>query len=361
VLLFIVSKYKKIVSKIPTVAIIGRPNVGKSTLFNRLIGKRQAIIAKEAGTTRDTVSGEVVWDNKPFVLFDTAGVITDFYGFKEQEIEEKAQEKISDALELADVILFVMDAKRGVTAEDKVIANKIRKYSSKIIPVLNKSDSEREEKLIVELNELGFKEGIAVSSITGRRTGNLLDRITQNFKKTGIVRDEIKKIAIVGRPNVGKSTLFNLITESNLAIVSRIAGTTRDAVRLKIKLPSRDRTVEVIDTAGFRKRGKIQVGIEKFSVLRAIESIYSSDVVLLVVDGKEGFTRIDAHLAQLALSNDKKLLVVINKIDLLKNRLITEVPEFSRFKFILKNQIIGISAKTQENLPVLIKLIIELT
>jgi GTP-binding protein len=336
-------------SKIPIVAIVGRPNVGKSTLFNRLVGRKQAIIAKEAGTTRDTISSEIIWNNKKFILLDTAGLINDFFGYKEAQIEKLAQDKVDDALLDCDLILFVVDAKTGILPEDKLIARNLRKLNKEIIVIWNKADNSVLESKIDEVNEFGFSRKVAVSSISGKRSGLLLDEVTSRIPKTDTEVSDLKKLTIVGRPNAGKSTIFNLLSDSNLAIVSDIPGTTRDAINLKINLPGTQKELEIIDTAGFRKRGKIQVGIEKFSILRAIESIYKANIIVLVVDASEGLTRTDAHLAQMALDKKKTLIVLINKIDLLKSRSSEEVKNFSRFKFILKNKIIAISSKTKEN------------
>jgi GTP-binding protein len=338
---------------LPIVAIVGRPNVGKSTLFNRLIGSRKAIVAKEAGTTRDAVTAQVSWDNKPFILIDTAGAIFDFYGFKEADIEQKAQDKLDEAVRAADVVLLVLDAKSGVIPEDIQTANLIRKNAKRVIVVFNKADIEKLEKRVGEVEELGFDESIAISSTSGRRTGDLLDIITRDFRALSTAEPRIKKISIIGRPNAGKSTLFNALCGSDQAIVSEIPGTTRDSVSYKAKFDE-GKQAEIIDTAGFRKRGKIEVGIEKFSVMRAIESIYQSDIILLVVDSREGFTRTDAHLAQLAKQNSKELFVVLNKIDLLKDKSILEIKNYDRFGFILKNKIIGVSAKDATNLNLLI-------
>jgi GTP-binding protein len=345
-------------NKLPIVSIIGRPNVGKSTLFNRLIGKRYAITAKEAGTTRDAVSSEISWDGKSFLLNDTAGLLFDFYGFKEEEIERKAQDKLSEAISSSDIVLLILDARAGVTPDDKKAASIVRKYAGKVIVVLNKADNEDLEKKLVEANELGFKDSIAISSLNGRRTGMLLDLITKDFKKSIVSESSARKIAIVGRPNAGKSTLFNMLSGSESVIVSDIPGTTRDSVKIKIKISNKE--AEIIDTAGFRKRGKIGVGIEKFSIMRAIESVYQSDIVLLVIDAKEGFTRTDAHLASLAIVNHKKLLVIINKIDLLKNQSALEVKDFDRYGFIRKNTILGISAKNKTNSDLLIRELLKL-
>lgn len=338
---------------LPIVSIIGRPNVGKSTLFNRLIGKRYAITAKEAGTTRDAVSSELSWDGKNFILNDTAGLLFDFYGFKEEEIERKAQDKLAEAISSSNIVLLVLDARAGVTPDDKKAASLIRKYANKVIVVFNKADNEILEKKLLEANELGFQDAIAISSLNGRRTGLLLDMVTKDFSKNTIHESNLKKIAIVGRPNAGKSTLFNMLSGCESVIVSSIPGTTRDSVKIKIKISGKE--AEIVDTAGFRRRGKIEVGIEKFSIMRAIESVYQSDIVLLVIDAKEGFTRTDAHLASLAITNNKKLLVVINKIDLLKNQSALEVKDFDRYGFIRKNTILGISAKNKTNSDLLIR------
>jgi GTP-binding protein len=340
-------------NNIPIVSIVGRPNVGKSTLFNRLLGKRYAITAKEAGTTRDSVSAEINWDGKNFILNDTAGLIFDFYGFKEEEIEQKAQDKLGQAVSMSDIVLLVLDAGIGITPEDKKAASLLRRYAKNVIVVLNKADNEVLEKRITEVNELGFDQAIAMSSINGRRSGMLLDLITKDFKKQQIAESTTKKITIVGRPNAGKSTLFNMLSGSDLVIVSDIPGTTRDSVKLKIKVL--DKEAEIIDTAGFRRRGKIVPGIEKFSIMRAVESVHQSNIVILVVDAKEGFTRTDAHLASLALENHKNLLVVINKIDLLKNQSALEIKDFDRYGFIRKNKIIGISALNRTNADLLIE------
>ena len=339
-------------NKLPIVAIVGRPNVGKSTLFNRLVGKRQAIVSREAGTTRDSVIGEVEWDNKRFILVDTAGLILDFYGFQESEIEQKAQVKIVDALKQSEVVLFVVDIREGVIPEDEEVMRQIRKYGKKIILIANKADSPDLEKKAKDLTLGGFTNALPISSLSGRRTGDLCDLITKDFEiyEEG---DHQKKIAIVGRANAGKSTLFNALVGSDISIVSDIAGTTRDAINVEITLKGYNKKAEIIDTAGFRKRGKIAPGIEKFSIMRAIESIYKCDLVLVVVDSKVGLSRIDAHLAQLALDNDKKIIIVLNKIDLLDQRSTEEIGNFYRFKFLLKQKIVAVSSKEKKNLHLL--------
>jgi GTP-binding protein len=343
---------------LPIVSIVGRPNVGKSTLFNRLVGKRQAIVSREAGTTRDSITGEVYWGNKKFLLVDTAGLILDFYGFKEAEIEKKAQEKIADALESSDIVLFVVDVKEGIVPEDEEVARLIRKYNKNVMVVANKADNPDLEKKAQELEKMGFENIFAISSQSGRRTGALLDVVTKGFSDVTEV-DQTKRITIIGRANAGKSTLFNALIGSDVAIVSDVPGTTRDAIKFKITLKGYEKEAEIIDTAGFRKQGKIAPGVEKFSIMRAIESIYRSDLVLLVVDSEVGLSRIDAHLAQMALDSRKKIIIVLNKIDKLADESTDEIANFYRFKFLLKQKIVGISAKDKKNLHLLAREIAE--
>jgi len=347
--------------KYPIVAIVGRPNVGKSTLFNRIVGFRQAIISREPGTTRDRVAGWVNFGDKNFLLVDTAGLLVDLYGFSEPEIESQAQSKIDEALGQADVVLFVVDAKRGIEASDLEVARKIRKSGKNIILVCNKADALKQEEFVTSFSSLGFSESIAVSAISGRRIGDLLELVCKKIQKSPQIKPEMtKKLAIVGRPNVGKSTLFNKLAEKEMAIVSSVAGTTRDAQKfqIEIKTASKVTCLEMIDTAGLRRRGRIEVGVEKFSALRSIEAIMRADIVLLLVDASDGLTRQDSHLAQLALENRKRLVIVLNKIDLLKNQTKEEIKNLTRFKFLKDVQMVAISAKSEQNLDLLKRIIV---
>lgn len=340
---------------LPIVSIVGRPNVGKSTLFNRLVGRRQAIVANEPGTTRDPVSSRVDWDRKSFILIDTAGLINDLYGFEEAEIEKQAQGKIDDTILESDKVLFLIDIKAGITAEDKLVAAKLRKYSDKIILIINKCDNLQDEQNAVAIaSNLGFNQFAFVSALNGRRSGDLLDMVTGDFKPVELEASSTPKIAIIGRANAGKSTLFNSLTSSEKAIVSEIPGTTRDSINDLIKFSLKDGThfeIEIIDTAGFRKKGKMKPGVEKFGILRSIQAIHQSNIVLLVVDGEEGFTRNDAHLAQLIIDARKEFIVVINKMDLYE----TNIKNLRKFPFIIKNTMVSISAKNKKNLDLLIE------
>ena len=344
-------------NKLPIVSIVGRPNVGKSTLFNRIVGFRQAIVSKIPGTTRDRVTAETTWDAKPFVLIDTAGLLTDYFGFEQASIEKMAQSQIDIALEESDVILFLVDSKSGPVPIDKEIAKKIRKFKKRVILVVNKADTQSQELESGQFTALGFEEIIALSAITGRRSGNLLDLICANFPKVEEEKSTLPRLAIVGRPNVGKSTLFNDLVGQDRSIVSDLPGTTRDSLKLQIKIGEGKKNVEleIIDTAGFRRKGRIKVGVERYSVIRTIESIYKSNIVVLVVDASEGLTRGDAHLAQLALDNKKKLIIALNKIDISGN----EIKELFRYPFLTKQTRVAISAKMKTNLDLLTKEILK--
>ena len=344
-------------NKLPIISIIGRPNVGKSTLFNRIIGRRQAITSKIPGTTRDRIIERSNWNGRDFILIDTAGYLADFLKLEDTEIERLAQEQIPDAIAGSDLILFVIDAKAGITPADMAVSRNLRKFSDKVIVVFNKADGERLENSAKLENQLGFRESIAVSSISGRRIGDLLDLITRDFEKFLEEKTGLPRLAIIGRPNVGKSTLFNQLTGSSRAIVSEIPGTTRDAIKLDLELKNRNAKLscEIIDTAGFRRRGKIVPGVEKFSIIRTIETIEAANVVLLVVDISEGFTRGDAHLAQFAIDKKKKLIIVLNKMDKLEG----DVKELFRFKFMTNQIRVAISAKNKTNFDLLVREIVK--
>lgn len=344
---------------LPVVSIIGRPNVGKSTLFNRLVGRRMAIVDPTAGTTRDRVVERVGWDNKEFILIDTAGLIVDFYGFDEAAIEKKAQDQIAKSVEESDVVLLVVDMKNGLVPQDEQIAALARKYSKRVILVCNKADDPRRDAISGEFARLGFDESICLSAISGRKSWELLDLVTKDFKTSEKQEHKLKRVAIIGRPNVGKSSLLNAICNKEIAIVSDIPGTTRDSIKVEVSLAGKQDSFEIIDTAGLRRRGRIEKTLERYSVMRSIFSILDCDLVLLVVDSEEGLTRQDAHLAQLALRNRKKLILVINKIDLLKNQTTDEIKNLFRFSFLNKQKSIAVSAQTTQNINVLVREITE--
>ncbi|GAP41719.1 ribosome biogenesis GTPase Der [Flexilinea flocculi] len=314
--------------KKPIVALVGRPNVGKSTLFNRMSGTQDAIVDDVPGTTRDRLFGHAEWCGVEFDIVDTGGIDPDFskqntplsIGSSEFISEIRSQALI--AVKEADVVLFLVDAISGVTLADREIAEILRK-SQKIVdgvekpPVLlvvNKADSSRQRNLVAEFYELGMGEPFPISAIHGTETGDMLDALIQLFPaQDKEPEDDSVKIAIVGKPNVGKSSLLNCLVGEERVIVSDIAGTTRDAIDTKMMYG--DIPVTLIDTAGIRRRGKIEPGVEKYSVIRSMRAIEQADVSLLVIDATQGISVQDAHIAGYILDEWKSVVVVVNKWD----------------------------------------------
>lgn len=303
----------------PIVAIVGRPNVGKSTLFNRLIGERRAIVEDEPGTTRDRVYGTTDWGGVEFTIIDTGGLQDD------QELEGESttvlarftRDQAHAAIAEADVIVFMVDGKAGMNAGDHEVAEILRRADKPTILVANKAESADRRDAIYEFYELGLGDPLAISSYHGTGTGDLLDRIVEALpaveEEEGI---EGPAIAIVGRPNVGKSRLLNALIGQERSIVSDIPGTTRDS--LDTVLEWAGQPVTLIDTAGIRRRGRIDRGIEQYSVLRSMRAIDRADVVLLVIDATEGFTAQDLHIAGYIAEQKKGIVVVVNKWDLIE-------------------------------------------
>jgi GTP-binding protein len=314
--------------KKPIVALVGRPNVGKSTLFNRMSGTQDAIVDDVPGTTRDRLFGHAEWCGVEFDIVDTGGIDPDFskqntplsIGSSEFISEIRSQALI--AVKEADVVLFLVDAISGVTLADREIAEILRK-SQKIVdgvekpPVLlvvNKADSSKQRNLVAEFYELGMGEPFPISAIHGTETGDMLDALIQLFPaQDKEPEDDSVKIAIVGKPNVGKSSLLNCLVGEERVIVSDIAGTTRDAIDTKMMYG--DIPVTLIDTAGIRRRGKIEPGVEKYSVIRSMRAIEQADVSLLVIDATQGISVQDAHIAGYILDEWKSVVVVVNKWD----------------------------------------------
>jgi len=295
------------------VALVGRPNVGKSSLFNRLIGRPQAIVEDTPGTTRDRNYADTDWNGRVFTLIDTGGL--DPTGSDDIVARVRAQAQL--AVTEADVVVFVVDAREGLTATDREIAELLRQTDKPIILAANKADSERRRFDAVEFYELGLGEPIPISAHHGTGTGDLLDLMVAHFPPESPVEESHPtRIAIVGRPNVGKSSLLNALLGQERAIVSEKPGTTRDAIDTVMTIP--EGTVVLVDTAGIRRRGKIEPGIEKYSVLRALRAIDRADVVLLVLDGVDGITAQDTHIAGFIREAYKGLVLVVNKWDLVK-------------------------------------------
>ncbi len=316
----------------PIVALVGRPNVGKSTLFNRLAGERLAVVDDTPGTTRDRLVAEAEWSGVTFNIVDTGGIDPTHIQRQEplsigsadyiQEIRNQAVIAARDA----DTVLFLVDGESGLTPADDEVAAILRRNQSErggvkwppILLVVNKCENEERKARAVEFYELGFGEPIIISALHGTATGDLLDRLIEVMRVSSEVEEEddsSAKIAIIGRPNVGKSSLLNKLLGEERVIVSPIPGTTRDAVDTQLTYYGEQ--ITLIDTAGIRRRGRIDRGVEAYSVLRAVKAIERADVVTLLIDAPEGVTAQDTHIAGMAIDKLKSIVVVVNKWDLI--------------------------------------------
>lgn len=296
----------------PLVALVGRPNVGKSALFNRLVGERTAIVEDLPGTTRDRLYGEFEWRGRTIAVVDTGGMVPG----RGEEMEESIFDQARLAIDEADVILFLVDLKAGVMPVDDEIADLLRRTAKPVILVVNKADNVRQEMQAVEFHELGLGDPVPLSALRGLGTGDLLDLIVEELPPA---EDEAEgtdavRIAIVGRPNVGKSSLVNALTGKKRTIVSSTSGTTRDAIDTMVDFEGR--AIVLVDTAGIRRPGKIGRGIERYSVVRAMRAIDRADVAVLVIDATEPRTAQDAHVAGFVEEQGKGLVVAVNKWDL---------------------------------------------
>jgi len=312
----------------PVVALVGRPNVGKSTLFNRLAGERLAIVDDTPGTTRDRLFSESEWNGRSFNIVDTGGIDPTHGGrdplsIGSAEFIEQIREQAKVAVQEADAVLFINDGETGITSPDREVAEILRRSQRKlpdgsawppIFIVVNKCDNEERRAQAGEFYELGLGDPYPISALHGTGTGDLLDDLVRSFPAQEMEpEDESVKIAIVGKPNAGKSSLLNKLVGEERAIVSPIPGTTRDSVDTKIEFGEIE--VTLIDTAGIRRRGKIERGVEQYSVLRSFKSIERSDVALLMIDATTGITSQDAHIAGFILEEWKSCVVLVNKWD----------------------------------------------
>ena len=296
------------------VAIVGRPNVGKSTLFNKLIGDRLSIVKNEPGVTRDRLYREMEWSGKEFLLVDTGGLEPKTDDFMMNKIKEQAQVAIDEA----DVVIFLVDGKSGITGLDEDVANVLRKKDKKVVVAVNKIDNYmRDQENILEFYALGFEDVIGISGEHKINLGDLLDAVISKFdRKKEKSREEGLKIAVLGRPNAGKSSLVNKLLNEERSIVSDIAGTTRDSIDSSLKYDGE--TYTLIDTAGIRKQSKIEDSIEYYSVLRAVKSIKRADVCVLMLDATELLTEQDKRVAGLIYDERKPVIIAINKWDLIE-------------------------------------------
>lgn len=334
----------------PIVAIIGRPNVGKSTLFNRLIGERRSIVEDLPGTTRDRVYGNTDWLGVDFALIDTGGLQNEdeFDRLAPREISERTQNQAQLALDEADVLLFLVDGMSGLTAADHDVAELVRRSGKPVVLAVNKTESDRRRDNAVEFYELGIGEPIAFSGLHGIGTGDILDEVVRQLPRRDEEpeRPEQPAIAIVGRPNVGKSALVNALLGEERTIVSEVPGTTRDSIDSELEFLGN--AVTLIDTAGIRRRGRVEVGIEKYSVVRSMRAIDRADVAVLVIDAVEGFTAQDAHIAGYIVEAQKGIVIAVNKWDAIEkddrtmNVFRTEAAQF--FSFVPYAPLVFISA-----------------
>lgn len=339
------------------VAIVGRPNVGKSALFNRIVGRPVAIVENIPGTTRDRLYGDAEWQGRPFTVVDTGGVqlVWSEAALEDSATPEVLIEDVRQQAELAvneaDVILFLVDALAGLTPADDDVAQLLRRADKPVVLVANKADNEHLRLAALDFYSLGVGDPYPVSSLHGTGTGDMLDAVVAALPMEEQEEDEAGvKIAIVGRPNVGKSSLLNALLGEERVIVSEIPGTTRDAI--DTAMDREGQSVVLIDTAGIRRRGRIDRGVEKYSVMRALKAIGRADVVLLLLDAMEMVTAQDAHVAGYILDESKSVVVIVNKWDLIEKDTHTMV-EFTRrirseLKFLDYVPVLFISATTRQ-------------
>jgi GTPase len=349
-----------------TVVIIGRPNVGKSTLFNRIVGSQQAIVEDRPGITRDRKELEAEWLDIPFLVVDTGGWMP-----SGDELDVKVSRQVEAAVQEADVVLFVVDASVGLTDDDQNIANWIRRSRTEVVVVANKADTERRENEMWEFMSLGIGEPVPVSALHGRRAGDLLDIVIEKFpdhlrqpaskkidpwaptaddvEASEISGEVVPRVAIVGRPNVGKSTLFNRLVGEDRAVVHDLAGTTRDSIDTLVQTDGGP--VIFIDTAGMRRKGKIDDAAEYYSFVRALRSIDDADVALLVIDATVGVTAQDQRLAERVDSAGCPIVLILNKWDLVgtEERLEVQAEVQRMLGFVADSSVLKMSALTGKN------------
>ena len=339
----------KPVQRLPMVAIVGRPNVGKSTLMNRIIGRREAIVQEKPGVTRDRKSVEAEWNGRVFELVDTGGWMPGG-----TDLDKKVTEQSEKAIKEADVILFVVDATVGPTDDDLAVARMLARGSAPVIVAANKVDHESHENAIWDFLSLGLGDPMAISALHGRTTGDMLDRMLTYFASAAPEEElapseedegnQMFSVALVGRPNVGKSTLFNRLIGEDRSVVHDMAGTTRDSVDTIVE--TEHGPVKFVDTAGMRRKSRIEDGTEYFSMVRALQSVDSADAALLVIDATEGITHQDQRLAERIDASGSPIVVLLNKWELLneegRNEVLYQMSQ--RLHFLGDSAVLRISA-----------------
>ncbi len=340
--------------KLPTVALVGRPNVGKSTLFNKIVGKQVSIIEDLPGVTRDRIYQEATYNKKKFYLIDTGGIDATKMDFN-TEIKMQAEIAINEA----DVVVFIVDGKEGITTNDLIVRDLLRKTDKKVIVAINKIDVKDAQNNIYDFYELGFDTYIPISSIHNTGFIELMDAVTMNFKEVEEKEDTRIKFSFIGRPNVGKSSLMNAMLNEERVVVSNIAGTTRDSIDSVLKYNNEE--FVMIDTAGMRKKGKVFESVEKYSLFRSMKAIDRSDICVVVINAEEGIKEHDKHIAGYAIDRGKGLIFAVNKWDTVKDTTIQEYEKLMRaeFQFAPYAPIVFISALTKKRIHTLMPEIVK--
>ncbi len=333
-----------------TVCLVGKPNVGKSSIFNRLIKENKSIIMDIPGVTRDRIYGKVEYNNKRFHLIDTGGI-----SFGDDDFQKDILAQATLAIDEADLVLFVVDGIEEIDASDRKVAEILHRSSKPVIVVVNKLDNDKRKDNLYNFYELGFSELIAVSASHNLGINELLNTITSDLPEEDVIQDNSIKFSIIGRPNVGKSSLINALLNEDRAIVSDIAGTTRDAIDTKFKYNHEE--ITVIDTAGMRKKGKIYESVEKYSLIRSLKAIDRSDVCVLVIDASTGIIEHDKHIASYALDAGKGIVICVNKWDTINNP-DSDIKHWkeeikNEFQFIPYAHVVFLSAKTKKRVNTL--------
>ena len=333
-----------------TVCLIGRPNVGKSTLFNRLIKEKKAIIMDEPGITRDRLYGNVTYNNKTFLLIDTGGIT-----FEKGNFNEDIKMQAELAIDESDVIIYLVDGKEAITSDDIEIRNLLMRFNKKVVVAVNKIDNDLLTNEVFNFYELGFEKVIGISAAHNLGINDLLNEVTADFNENINEVSSYPRISLIGRPNVGKSSLVNALLNEERSIVSDVAGTTRDSIDTNFNYDGN--TYTLVDTAGMRKKGRIYENVEKYSLIRSLKAIDNSDVCVLVIDAKEGIIEHDKHIASYAIEAGKGLVLCVNKWDTVENS-DTAIKEWKQkikyeFQFIPYVNTVFLSAKTKKRIHTL--------